>query len=293
MDHGPNLSGEWRLLVFDVEEKRVKYQTIILERTDGIGYLTLNRPERANTISFQLMIDVVNAMEEVEKEPAFRVVIVTGAGGKHFCGGADLRDFAERAREAKSRGERQGGGDFVSPRRDLFSALEESRVPVIAAINGAAMGGGCEIALACDIRVIADTATIGLPEIRFGALPAGGGTQRLPRLVGSGIAKEMIFSGLPYTAEDALRIGLVNKAVPAASLIPEAEKIAGVYIERAAYALKTAKALINRGVELPLKDALALERKVIAEMATPEERKKAQDDAAATQKTYARIFNKT
>jgi enoyl-CoA hydratase/carnithine racemase len=293
MDHGPNLSGEWRLLVFDVEEKRVKYQTIILERKDGIGYLTLNRPERANTISFQLMIDVVNAMEEVEKDPAFRVVIVTGAGGKHFCGGADLRDFAERAREAKSRGERQGGGDFVSPRRDLFSALEESRVPVIAAINGAAMGGGCEIALACDIRVIADTATIGLPEIRFGALPAGGGTQRLPRLVGSGIAKEMIFSGLPYTAEDALRIGLVNKAVPAASLIPEAEKIARVYIERAAYALKTAKALINRGVELPLKDALALERKMIAEMATPEERKKAQDDAAATQKTYARIFNKT
>jgi enoyl-CoA hydratase len=293
MDHGPNLSGEWRLLVLDVEEKRVKYETIILERKDGIGYLTLNRPERANTISFQLMIDVVNAMEEVEKEPAFRVVIVTGAGGKHFCGGADLRDFAERAREAKSRGERQGGGDFVSPRRDLFSALEESRVPVIAAINGAAMGGGCEIALACDIRVIADTATIGLPEIRFGALPAGGGTQRLPRLVGSGIAKEMIFSGLPYTAEDALRIGLVNKAVPAASLIPEAEKIAGVYLERAAYALKTAKALINRGVELPLKDALALERKMIAEMATPEERKKAQDDAAATQKTYARIFNKT
>ena len=271
----------------------MKYETIILERKNGIGYLTLNRPERANTISFQLMIDVVNAMEEVEKDPEYRVVIVTGAGGKHFCGGADLRDFAERARAAKSSGDRQGGGDFVSPRRDLFAALEESRVPVIAAINGAAMGGGCEIALACDIRVIADTATIGLPEIRFGALPAGGGTQRLPRLVGSGIAKEMIFSGLPYTAEDALRIRLVNKVVPAAELISECEKIASVYIERAAYALKTAKALINRGVELPLKDGLALERKMIAEMATPEERKKAQDAAAATQKTYARIFNKT
>ena len=268
------------------------YQTIILDRKDGIGYLTLNRPERANTISFQLMTDVVNAMEEVEKDPELRVVIVTGAGGKHFCGGADLRDFAERAREAKSRGERQGSADFVSPRRDLFGALEESRVPVIAAINGAAMGGGCEIALACDIRVIADTATIGLPEIRFGALPAGGGTQRLPRLVGSGIAKEMIFSGLPYTAEDALRIRLVNKVVLATQLISECEKLAGVYIERAAYALKTAKALINRGVELPLKDGLALERKMIAEMATPEERKKAQDQAAATQKTYARIFNK-
>jgi enoyl-CoA hydratase/carnithine racemase len=271
----------------------VKYETIILECKDGIGYLTLNRPERANTISLQLMVDVVGAMEEVEKDPDYRVVIVTGAGGRHFCGGADLRDFAERAREAKSSGERRGDGGFVSPQRDLFSALEESRVPIIAAINGAAMGGGCEIALACDIRVIADTATVGLPEIRFGALPAGGGTQRLPRLVGPGIAKEMIFSGLPYTAEDALRIGLVNKVVPAAELIAESEKIARVYIERAAYALKTAKALINRGVELPLKEALALERKMIAEMATPEERKKAQDQAAATQKTYARIFSKT
>ncbi len=273
----------------------MKYETIILQRKDRIGYLTLNRPERANTISFQLMIDVVNAMEEVEKDREFRVVIVTGAGGKHFCGGADLRDFAERARErakvhTQASGERQGGGDFVSPRRDLFSALEESRVPVIAAINGAAMGGGCEIALACDIRLIADSATIGLPEIRFGALPAGGGTQRLPRLVGAGIAKEMIFSGLPYRAEDALRIGLVNKVVPAAELISECEKIARVYIERAPYALKTAKALINRGVELPLKDALELERKMIAEMATPEERKAAQDAAAASQKTYARIF---
>src|SRR5271166_2085122 len=273
-------------------ESSMKYETIILDRKDGIGYMTLNRPDRANTISLQLMHDVVSAMEQVEADHEYRVVILTGAG-KHFCGGADLRDFAERAQQRASSGsERQGGGDFVTPRRDIFSALEESRVPVIAAINGAAMGGGCEIALACDIRVIADTASIGLPEIRFGALPAGGGTQRLPRLVGSGIAKEMIFSGLPYTAEDALRLRLVNKVVPAVELIPECEKIAGVYIERAAYALKTAKALINRGVELPLKEALALERKMIAEMATPEERKQAQDAAAATQKTYARIFNR-
>src|SRR5579863_7225290 len=217
-------------------ENGMKYETIIIERKDGIGYLTLNRPDRANTISLQLMHDVVAAMEQVEADQEYRVVILTGAG-KHFCGGADLRDFAERAqRRASSGAQRQGGGDFVTPRRDIFTALEESRVPVIAAINGAAMGGGCEIALACDVRVISDTATIGLPEIRFGALPAGGGTQRLPRLVGSGIAKEMIFSGLPYTAEDALRIGLVNKVVPAGGLIPESEKIARVYIERAAYA---------------------------------------------------------
>ena len=208
----------------------MKYETIILERKDGIGYLTLNRPDRANTISLQLMHDVVSAMEQVEADQEYRVVILTGAG-KHFCGGADLRDFAERARERASSGAaRQAGGDFVTPRRDIFAALEESRVPVIAAINGAAMGGGCEIALACDVRVISDTATIGLPEIRFGALPAGGGTQRLPRLVGAGIAKEMIFSGLPWTPEEAFRVGLVNRVAPAAELIKECEKMAaGLY----------------------------------------------------------------
>jgi enoyl-CoA hydratase len=269
----------------------MKYETIILERKEGIGYLTLNRPDRANTISLQLMQEVVSAMDEVEADAEYRVAILTGAG-KHFCGGADLRDFAQRARErASAGGERRGTGDFVTPQRDLFTALEECRVPIIAAINGAAMGGGCEIALACDVRVISDTATIGLPEIRFGALPAGGGTQRLPRLVGAGIAKEMIFSGLPWTAEEAFRVGLVNRVVPAAELINECEKMAGVFVERAGYALKTAKQLINRGVELPLKEALALERKMIAEMATPDERKKAQEQAAATQKTYARIFS--
>jgi enoyl-CoA hydratase len=214
---------------------------------------------------------------------------VTGAG-RHFCGGADLRDFARRPFNPEAATSSEKGTTQSAPRRDLFTALEESRVPVIAAINGAAMGGGCEIALACDIRVIADTAIIGLPEIRFGALPAGGGTQRLPRLIGVGAAKEMIFSGLPWTAAEALRVGLVNRVVPAADLLAVCEKIAQVYIERAAYALKAAKRLVNHGIEMPLKDAIAFERKVIAGMATPEERKQAQEQAAATQKTYARIF---
>ncbi|MGC1342582.1 MAG: enoyl-CoA hydratase/isomerase family protein [Candidatus Binataceae bacterium] len=267
------------------------YETIILESKDGIGYLTLNRPERANTISFQLAQEVVSAMEAVEADPDYRVLIVTGAGTRHFCGGADLRDIARRASEPRAGGSEPKSGERRGlPLRDMFSAIEDARVPVIAAINGAAMGGGCEIALACDIRFMADTATIGLPEIRFGALPAGGGTQRLPRLVGSGIAKEMIFSGLPWSAEDACRVGLINRIAPAADLISNCEGLARIYIERAGYALKTAKALINRGVQLPLQEGLALERKMIAQMATPEERRKAQEQAAATQKTYARIF---
>jgi enoyl-CoA hydratase/carnithine racemase len=205
----------------------------------------------------QLMKDMVQAMERVEAEPEFRVVVVTGAG-RHFCGGADLRDLAERTRRRTATGaEPQKDGDFVTPGLDLFGAIERSRVPVIAAINGAAMGGGFEIALACDIRVISESATIGLPEIRFGALPAGGGTQRLPRLVGTGIAKEMIFSGLPWTAAEALRAGLVNRVAPAAELMSVCAEIAGVYVERAAYALKTAKTLVNRSAELSLEDGIA------------------------------------
>ena len=257
------------------------FETVLLEKKDGIAHLTLNRPERANTISAQLAHDVLAAVDEVEADTACRVIIVTGAGERHFCGGADLRDPALR----------KGGLDGAAfPRRDFMSALETCRVPVIAAINGAAMGGGCEIALACDVRVIAETAMIGLPEIRFGALPAGGGTQRLPRLVGSGFAREMIFSGLPWTAQEAYRIGLVNRVVPAAQLIGTCEEMAKVFIERAAYALRAAKTLINTGVELPLAEALKYERKVIAEMATPDERREAQQAAASSQATYARIF---
>ena len=263
----------------------MEYDTILFEQRDGIVYLTLNRPERANTINSQLAQDVLAALDWIEADPACRVIILTGAGQRHFCGGADLRD-PTLTRNVFST------SDSATPRRDFISAIESSRVPVIAAINGAAMGGGCEIALACDVRVIADTATIGLPEIRFGALPAGGGTQRLPRLVGSGFAKEMIFSGLPWSPADALRIGLVNRVVATSELISTCEEMARVFIERAGYALKAAKTLINQGVELPLKDALAFERKVIREMATPEERRAAQEQAAASQKTYARIFSK-
>ncbi|MFZ0888308.1 MAG: enoyl-CoA hydratase/isomerase family protein, partial [Candidatus Binataceae bacterium] len=179
-----------------------------------------------------------------------------------------------------------------SPRRNMFEALESSRLPLIAAINGAAMGGGCEIALACDLRVMAEGAAIGLPEIRFGALPAGGATQRLPRLVGPGIAKEMIFSGLPWSAADAYRVGLVNRVVPAGELIATCEQMARVLIERAPYALKAAKALINRGMNLALPEALKLERTTIAEMATRDERRAAREQAAGSQQTYARIFGR-
>jgi len=194
-NHRANDTGQRRLFVRNVVDgEQYEYETIILERKDGIGYLTLNRPDRANTISLQLMRELVSAMEEVEADPDYRVVVLTGAG-KHFCGGADLRDFAERARERASSGaERQGGGDFVTPQRDLFSALEESRVPVIAAINGAAMGGRMRNRLGVRRESYFRHCLNRSPRIRFGALPAGGGTQRLLAWSVPELPKEMIFS---------------------------------------------------------------------------------------------------
>lgn len=260
----------------------MRYETILFERRDGIAYITLNRPERANSINARLGQDVADAMLQVEDDPDNRVVILTGAG-RHFCGGADLKEAGRMFREPPS---------VDGPRLDMFAALESSRVPVIAAINGAAMGGGCEIALACDMRVMADTATIGQPEIRFGALPLAGGTQRLPRLVGPGRAKELILTGLPITADEALRIGLVNRVVPAAELMTACEDLAGVLKERAAFALKTAKTLINLSLDTELSEGLKLERELVAKMASPEERLEAQQRAAASQATYGRIFGR-
>ncbi|MBI2913351.1 MAG: enoyl-CoA hydratase/isomerase family protein [Chloroflexi bacterium] len=251
------------------------YETVLFEKREGIAYVTLHRPDRANAINAQLASEMNDVLDEVAADPELRVVILTGAG-KHFCGGADLREIRGLAAF-------RGGRDFISH-------IEEVDVPVIAAINGAAMGGGCEIALACDIRIMADTAQMGLPEIRFGALPMAGGTQRLPRLVGSGFAKEVIFSGLPLSADEALRIGMVNRVVPAADLLGACEAMARVFIERAAYALAAAKFLTNQAMEVDLHTGLRMERRVIAKMATAEERTAAMQRAAASQATYANIF---
>ncbi len=259
------------------------YETILLDldRDTGVATLTINRPERANSINAQLGIDINAAMDALERDEAARVVVITGAG-RFFCGGADLREINTA-----------GVGGIVSPGgRDFMSHLEESPLPVIAAINGACMGGGCEIALSCDVRVMAEGAKIGLPEIQFGALPAAGGTQRLARVVGPARAKELIYSGRHISAADAERWGLVNYAVPDAQLMDRARELAAEFAQRAKYALATAKFLINRSMDTDLQTGLKIERRVIAGMATPEERAKEQERAAATQDTYRRIFKR-
>jgi enoyl-CoA hydratase/carnithine racemase len=255
-------------------------EEVLLEKRDQIALLTLNRPDRANTLNAELMAALQGHASDAARDPEVRVLIVTGAG-RHFCGGADLR--AMRA----GGGARPAGGP---PGPGL--ALDWVPKPVIAAINGAAMGGGCEIALTCDFRLMSATASIGLTEIRFGALPAGGGTVRAPRLIGVSQAKRLIMIGEPVDAAEAERIGLVDEVLEPDALLPRAFELAAVLASRAPYAMRTAKQLLNRTLDLDLASALDFERTLISKMATPEEAQAAREEAAARSSTYANIFAK-
>jgi enoyl-CoA hydratase len=276
-----------------------EYETIKIERHDDIAVLTLDRPEAANTISRQLMADMNRGLDAIDADHSIRVVLLTGAGERHFCGGADLRDLTA-ARIAAANAAAPGTANAATaegappaPRRDFITHIEQIRQPVIAIINGAAMGGGCEIALACDFRLMAEEAKIGQPEILFGALPLGGGTQRLPRIVGLPKAKEIVLLGRHYSAAEALAMGLVHAVHPRAQLLDEAMRLAIELAEKAGYALATAKKLLDRALDVPLAEGLALERELVGRMATADEMKEARERAMAKSATYGKIFSKT
>ena len=254
-------------------------ETVLYEVKDQSAQLTLNRPDRANTLNVELIAELQRCATDAARDPTVRAIIVTGAG-RHFCGGADLRQLITDA-------PRPVGGP---PGPGI--ALDWVPKPVIAAINGAAMGGGCEIALSCDFRLIASTAKIGLTEIRFGALPAGGGTARAPRLIGLREAKKLIMIGEPVDAPEALRIGLVDEVLEPDALLPRAIELASQLATRAPYAMRTAKQLLNKSLDVDLATALELERTLISRMATPAEMQAARDEAAQRSATYANIFSK-
>lgn len=230
------------------------YRTIIYEMEDPIGIITLNRPDQKNAINIEMIDELLEIAEKIVIDADIRAVILTG-GDKFFCAGADITmlDAVSSPLEAY---------DLVGPRRNLSSKLERIEKPLIAAISGEALGGGCELALACDLRIADDTAIFGQPEIRFGILPPMGATQRLPRLVGIAKAKEMIYLGDFIDAKEAYRIGLVNKIVPGESLMGEVKKIAMRLAEQPPIALRFAKSLINYGINLDLELALEYERQV-------------------------------
>jgi enoyl-CoA hydratase len=251
-----------------------QFSTIELAADGGVATLRLNRPDRANTVTSTLISEFESALDWVSRTRQ-RVLVVT-ANGKHFCAGADLKP-------AKGDGARLGDVQWIN-------RLEELRIPVIAAINGPAIGGGLELAMACDVRMMAADAKLSLPEARFGGLPAGGGTQRLPRIVGASKAKLLLWLGTELSATQALDIGLVDVVVPRADLDREARALADQLVGRPAYALEALKFLVNEGMQSDLRTGLRTELQIARRLATAEEKAAARDAAASADKTYERIF---
>ena len=224
---------------------------LLSEQSDGVAVLTLNRPKVMNCFNWALLHAMEAKIAQLRFDPAVRVVIITGAGERAFCTGADLKERPTytpiQVRE------------YVFTIRNLFTAVEQLNKPVITAINGIALGGGTELALASDIRIASENASMGLTETRLAVIPGAGGTQRLPRLVGRGKAKEMIFTGKRIGAEEALAIGLVNQVCPPEALLDTCHQLAAQICETGPIAVEQAKYAINNGMETDLSTGLAIE----------------------------------
>ena len=228
----------------------VAYEVIILTKEDGIATITLNRPPM-NPLGSQVFQELIQAIDDIQADPSVKAAIITGAGEKALAAGADITEMVNLTPVE--------GHTFCQNPFVALTKIESLGKPVIAAINGLCLGGGTELTLACDFRIASDTAKFGQPEINLGIIPGAGGTQRLPRLIGTAKAKELIFLGEIIDANTALNIGLVNKVVPLSSLMEEAVKLAKKLASKPAVAMKMAKSSINIGMNLDLTSALTLE----------------------------------
>lgn len=231
------------------------YEVLKFEVKDSIAHLTMNRPEAMNALNRKMTEEIILACEEIGSRDDIRAAIVTGAGAKAFSAGLDLK---ERAAEEVSLVQRRQAR--VAPKIAAHhQAIASLRKPAIAAVNGYAVGGGLEIALACDIRIGSTNAKLGLTEVRRGMIPGAGGTQRLPRVVGKAKALEMVLTGRVIEADEALKIGLLSRVVEPEALIPTAEALAREILEGAPLALQFVKEAVNRGMEMSLEDGIKLE----------------------------------
>jgi enoyl-CoA hydratase len=238
---------------------------VLYEKRGALAYVTVNRPKVLNALNGATWQDLRTAFEDAQNDAAVRGVILTGAGDKAFIAGADIGDLAQASAIDAERSSRLGQG--------VLDLIEKLGKPVIAAINGFALGGGCETALACTIRIAVERAKFGQPEVKLGLLPGGGGTQRLPRLVGKGRALQLILSGGMIGAEEAYRIGLVNEVVPATDLIPRAEAILKEIVSNAPLAVRYALDAVNKGMETSQTEGLALEASYFGLCAGTEDKK--------------------
>jgi len=241
---------------------RVDYETLYTEVSDGIAVLTINRPEVRNAVNRQVQLDIRAALDAFRTDENVQVVIFTGAGEKVFVAGADISQVRTYTLHTA----------LSSDLQRLYDDVEAFEKPTIAAVNGFALGGGCELAMSCDIRIAAETARFGLPETNLSVLPAAGGTQRLARLIGTGRAIEMILTGRLVKADEAQRIGLVTSVVPGDELLAKAREVAGQITAKGPLAIRLAKLVIRSGMDADQRTGLVVERLAQALLYTTEDK---------------------
>ena len=227
------------------------FQNIKFEKKKQIAYVTIDRPKVLNALNMATMQELKQAFAAIKDDDEVRVAILTGAGEKAFVAGADIGELSQHSPVSAK--------EYTHKGQAIIDAIENLGKPVIACVNGFALGGGCELAMACTMRIASENAKLGQPEVKLGLIPGYGGTQRLPRLVGKGIAMQLVLAGEMISAQEAHRIGLVNDVVPAGELIARAEAIAAKIIANAPLAIQYAMEAVNRGLDLPLADGLYLE----------------------------------
>jgi enoyl-CoA hydratase len=229
----------------------MELENVIMEKENAMGIITMNRPKALNALNSATLSDLRTAVKELGKDPEISVIIITGAGEKAFVAGADIKEMKDMTpMEARN---------FMQFGQSVFNDIDNFPKPTIAAVNGFALGGGCELALSCDMIIASEKAKFGLPEVSLGIHPGFGGSQRLPRLIGSAKAKEMIFTGEMINAGEAERIGLVNRTVPPEKLMEEAKALAAKIQKNGPIAIRLVKSAINAGMNVPLDKGLAYE----------------------------------
>jgi enoyl-CoA hydratase len=243
----------------------MNFENILLEKRNSIAYVTVNRPKVLNALNMATLEELRGAFHDIKNDKNIRVVIFTGAGEKAFIAGADIAELAKH--DAVS------GKEYTHRGQSVLNLIENLGKPVIACINGFALGGGCEIAMACTMRLASDTAKVGQPEVKLGIIPGYGGTQRLPRLVGKGVAMQLVLTGEMISAQEAHRIGLVNEVVAPADLVPRAEAIAAKIIANAPLAVQYTMEAVNKGLEMTLAEGLYVEAVLFGAACATEDKK--------------------
>ncbi|MCR5215008.1 MAG: enoyl-CoA hydratase/isomerase family protein [Eubacterium sp.] len=229
---------------------------VTYEQEEFVGIITINRPKALNALNSTVLDELKNTFEAVNLDTT-RVLILTGSGEKSFVAGADIGEMSSLSKEE--------GEKFGKKGNDIFRMIETFPIPVIAAVNGFALGGGCEIAMSCDIRIASDNAIFGQPEVGLGITPGFGGTQRLARIVGVGIAKQMIYTARNIKSDEAYRIGLVNAVYPQEELLEQAKKLAFTISTNAPIAVRNCKKAINQGLDVTMDEAIVIEEKLFGD----------------------------